>query len=321
MNIREIARLAGCSPATISRVFNRTPGVSKELSQKILKIAAERHYHPRITEKQKNVVLITPYNSVYPVQSCIDMLLMAVTQELPKQGYRVEILPVNSAERLSDIRFCAAVGIGLEHSVFPDWEQRFDAPLIFLDRSPQKPLRSDGNVFFVNSDEQMGVKLALEHLRERKCRKVGCIIHGNPGEGNASIRHAAILSTLKKLNFPCEESLIHFSGNGSDRYVELVGKLLRHGIDALFCPGGNAGITVLYALSLYNRQVPGDISLIASEQSFFSNYATPPQTTVTQEYSLLAQKVVEVISARIAGSPVPSVTTLPYRLIRRESVR
>lgn len=320
MNIREIAELAGVSPATVSRVFSRNPGVSKELSRKILKIAAERHYHPRISEKQKDVVLITPYDSVYPVQSCIDMLLMALTQELPKQGYRVEILPVNSSERLSDVRFCAAVGIGLEPSLFPDWQDRFDSPLIFLDRSPAGKPDPDGNIYYVNSDERMGMRLALDHLRERGCRKVGCIIHGNPGEGNASIRHTAILESLKELGFPCDERLICFSGNGSERYAELVGKLLRAGADALFCPGGNAGITVLYALSLYGKLVPQDISLIASEQSFFSAYAVPPQTTITPEYPLLARKVVELISGRIAGERMPFVTTLPCRLIRRESV-
>ena len=103
--------------------------------------------------------------------------------------------------------------------------------------------------------------------------------------------------------------------------MELVGKLLKQGADALFCPGGNAGIVVLYALSLYGKQVPDDISLIASEQSFFSGYAVPPQTTITQEYALLAEKVVELINNRVSGNPAPGITTLPYRLIKRESVK
>ena len=320
MNIRKIAELAGVSPATVSRVFGRSSGVRKEIAQKVLKIASENNYHPRISEKHKNVVLITPYNSVYPVQSCIDMLLMALTQELPKQGFRVEILPVNSLERLPDVRFCAAVAIGLDPAELADWDENFSEPLIFLDRYPAE--KNPGrNVYFVNSDESAGMELALRHLKERKCRKVGCIIHGNPGEGNASRREKAIREALKKLDFPDDDSLIRFSGNGSEQYVELVGKLLRLKVDALFCPGGNAGITVLYAMSLYGKQIPEDISLIASEQTFFSNYAVPPQTTITQEYQQLAQKVVSLINRRVDGEEVPQVSTLPYRLIKRESVR
>ena len=320
MNIRKIAELAGVSPATVSRVFGRSPGVSKKISQKVLKIAAENNYHPRISEKQKNVVLITPYNSVYPVQSCIDMLLMALTQELPKQGYRVEILPVNSLERLPDVRFCAAAAIGLEPSDLSEWDEHFSEPLIFLDRHPQE--KNPGqNIYYVNSDESAGVELALKHLKERNCRKVGCIIHGNPGEGNASQREKAIRKALKKFDLPDDDSLIRFSGNGSEQYVELVGKLLKQKVDALFCPGGNAGITVLYAISLYDKQIPEDISLIASEQTFFSNFAVPPQTTITQEYQQLASEVVSLINRRLDGEEVPRITTLPYRLIKRESVR
>lgn len=320
MNMRKIAELAGVSPATVSRVFNRNTGVNEEIAKKIRKIASEYNYHPQISEKLKNVVIITPYNNVYPVQSCIDMLLMALTGVLPEAGFRVEILPLNSLERLPDIRFCAAVAIGIDPSMLPDWEEKYNEPLIFLDRSPAGKKRGN-NIFFVNSDEFSGMELALTHLKERSCKKIGCIIHGNRGEGNTLLRENAVLEILKKLHLPDSPSLIQFSGEGSLRYVELVGKLLKQGVDALFCPGGNAGITVLYALSLYGRQVPDDISLIASEQTFFSNYAVPPQTTITQEYALLAGKVLELISARTSGKNFPCVTTLPYRLIKRESVK
>ncbi|MBE6375461.1 MAG: LacI family transcriptional regulator [Lentisphaerae bacterium] len=321
MNIKEFAELAGVSPATVSRVFSRNPGVSGENVQKVLKIAEKYNYHPRISEKQKNVVLITPYDSVYPVQSCIDMLLMAVTRELPKHGFRVEILPVNSLERLSDVRFCGAVAVGLEPEMFKNWDQKYDAPLVILDRHVHGKKNKDHNLYYVNSDESLGMELAISYLKERGCRKIGCIIHGNPGEGNVDIRHEAISGLLKKYDFPADELLIRFSGNGNEKYVELIGKLLRQGVDALFCPGGNAGIVALYALSLYGKQIPEDISLIASEQTYFSNYAVPPQTTITQEYALVAEKVVNIIVDRIEGKDVARVTTLPYRLIKRESVK
>ena len=103
--------------------------------------------------------------------------------------------------------------------------------------------------------------------------------------------------------------------------MDLIGKLLRQQVDALFCPGGNAGIVSLYAFSLFNRRVPEDISLIATEQTFFSEYAVPPQTTVTQNYEAVAAAVADVIEARIDGRRAETVTVLPYRLIRRESVR
>ena len=56
MNIKEFAQAAGVSPATVSRVFNRTPGVKAEVVQQVLKAAAKYNYHPHISEKQKSVL-------------------------------------------------------------------------------------------------------------------------------------------------------------------------------------------------------------------------------------------------------------------------
>lgn len=321
MNIREIAAAAGVSPATVSRVFNRAPGVSPAVAERVLLVAKENNYHPRMPEKQKNVVLITPYNNIYPVQSCIDMLLMELAQVLPKAGFRVEILPVNSIERLAEISFCGAVAVGIDPHELSGWDSRYGTPLIFLDRHPAENAAKEYNVCYVNSDETMGMELALDHLAGRGCCKIGCIIHGEPGEGNCSIRYRAIADWFQKKSIPFDERLVLFAGNDSGKYVELTGKLLKYGCDALFCPGGNAGITVLYALSLYGKKVPEDISLIASEQSFFSNYAVPPQTTITQQYSLVAEEVVGIMQKRLAGNTVSCITTLPYSLIRRESVK
>ena len=83
MNIQEIARLAHVSPATVSRVFSHHPSISAAVRSKVLDIAREHDYLPRFSQRQKNVVILTPYRSVYPVQSCVDMLMMALMQHLP----------------------------------------------------------------------------------------------------------------------------------------------------------------------------------------------------------------------------------------------
>lgn len=318
MTISEIARLAGVSTSTVSRVFSHHPNIREDVRDRVFQVAREHGYRPRLTSRQKNVVIITPYNSDYPVHSCVDMLLMALTRELPTRGFRIEILPHDNLARLAGIQFCGAVAIGAEPGDFREWSERFAPPLVIVDRRAEQ-LPSE--VYCVRSDEGQGMDLAIGHLAERGCRKIGCIIHGDPGTGNADARYEAIVKALKKRGLPFQDNLIYFSGPGTERYVDLIGKLLRQQVDALFCPGGNAGIVSLYAFSLFNRRVPEDISLIATEQTFFSEYAVPPQTTVTQNYEAVAAAVADVIEARIDGRRAETVTVLPYRLIRRESVR
>ena len=188
---------------------------------------------------------------------------------------------------------------------------------MIVDRNASKVPR---DVYFVHSDEKQGMETAIDHLHSRGCRKIGCIIHGDPGTGNADIRYKAILGALQTRGLPTNP-FIHFSGPGNEKYVEIIGRLLRQNVDALFCPGGNAGIVAQYALSLFNRKIPEDISLIASEQTFFSQYAVPPQTTITQDYKAVAAAVADVIEARLDGTPIKTRTMLPYRLIPRDSVR
>ncbi|QYY34315.1 LacI family DNA-binding transcriptional regulator [Ruficoccus sp. ZRK36] len=315
--IHEIAKIAGVSAATVSRVFNHHPNIRLEVRKRVFSVAREHGYHPRLTLKQKNVVVITPYDPVYPVQSCVDMILMALVQEMSKRGFRLEILPGDNRERLDAIQFCAAIAIGAEPAEFSDWSERYAMPLIIMDR--EGPTESP-DVFYVRSDEEQGMRQAIQHLHERGYKKIGCIIHGSPHTGNATRRQNGIFKALKETGLPCDDSLVCFSGPGSDKYVELIGKLLKQDIDALFCPGGNAGIVSLYAFSLYNRRVPEDIALIASEQTKISQYTVPPLTTITPDYQAMAASTADLIEARIEGDTTPASTMLPYQLISRDSV-
>lgn len=317
IKIQEFAELAGVSIATVSRVFNHHPSIRPELRKRVFAAAREHGYHPRLSLRQKNVVVITPYNAVWPVQSCMDMILMALTQEMALRDFRLEILPINNSKRLGGIQFCAAIALGAEPAEYENWAERFPVPLLILDRNmkPESP-----NVLCIHSDEAQGMKIAIEHLHERGCRKIGCIIHGDEGTGNADLRHAAIRRTLTAKKLPCDDSLVVFSGAGSDKYVELIGKLLKRGVDALFCPGGNAGVVALHALSLYGKRVPEDISLIASEQTSFSRYAVPPLTTISPDYAAMARSAVDLIEAHLDGKKPPAQIVLPYGLLKRESV-
>ncbi|MBN8215757.1 MAG: LacI family DNA-binding transcriptional regulator [Spirochaetes bacterium] len=315
MKLQEIAKLAGVSPATVSRVFSHHPNIRADLRARVFAIAKEHAYHPRLSTKQRNVVIITPGEAVYPIRNCLEMVMMALTLELPKRGLRLEVLPQDNLERLQSIQFCGAVAIGAEPKDFSQWSGRFSAPLVLVDRPA--PANAP-NVYSVRSDEAQGMDLAIGHLHDRGCRKIGSIVHGAPGTGNADIRRAAILKALRERDLPIGDALVCLSSD--EHYVELIGKLLKQGVDALFCPGGNAGIVAAYALSLYSQRVPRDISLIASEHSLYSRYATPPQTTITQDHEALAQIAANVIESHLDENRLPQNTVLPYRLIGRDSV-
>jgi LacI family transcriptional regulator len=315
MRLQEIAKLAGVSPATVSRVFSHHPNIRSKIRKHVFEIAKAHGYHPRLSTKQRNVVIILPGDEIYPIRNCLEMVMMALTFVLPKHGFRIEVLPQNNLDRLDSIQFCGAIAVGAETEDFKKWTHLFSAPLVLVDR--EVPSNSP-NVYSVRSDETQGMELAIGHLYERGCRKIGCIVHGKPGRGNADPRRTGIVKALKARDLPANDALIYLSGD--DNYVEIIGKLLKQGVDALFCPGGNAGIVTAYALSLFNKRVPEDISLIASEHKLFSGFATPPQTTIIQDHIALAEISANAIDSHLSESRFPQHSVLPYSLIIRDSV-
>ncbi len=317
MKIQDIAGLANVSPATVSRVFSHHPNIKKEVRERVLALAKKHNYHPRLPSKQRNVVIILPETEIYPIRNCLEMVMMALTVVLPKRGFRIEVLPADNLDRLESIQFCGAVAIGADPDMFKDWGRRFPSSLVLIDR---KALPGSHNVYSVHSDEEQGMDLAVGCLYEHGCRNIGCIIHGVAGSGNVDVRRNGVIKALKNRHLPATDSLVHLCGEDS-RYVEIIGKLLKLGIDGLFCPGGNAGTVAAYALSLFNKKIPEDVSLIASENKLYSCYAVPPQTTLTQDHIQLATMAADIIEAFPDVSRHPQCAVLPYRLIGRDSVR
>ena len=317
MRIQEIAKRAGVSTATVSRVFSHHPNIRDSVREHVFAVARECGYHPRLSTKQKNVVVITPYKLVYPVQAYVEMVMTELIRELSLRGCRIEILPHDNLERLDSIQFCGAVSIGFESPLFESWDERFAVPLILIDRKPSG--RSSG-VYCVHSDERQAMELGIGYLAERGFRRIGSLIHGVEGSGNVEIRREGIRLALEKRGLPAGEELIRIAR--PEDYIEEIGKLLRNGIDSLFCCGGeNAGGIAAYALSLYGKRIPDDLSLVSSERSQISRYCVPPHTTISQDYSAVAAAVAAALDAGIRGEKIPAETILPYKLILRESTR
>ena len=141
--IQEIAKLAGVSTATVSRVFSHHPNVKDDVRERVFSAARKNGYRPRLSAKQRNIAVISPYKAVYPIQSYVEMVTSELIHELSLRDYRIEILPLDNLDQLPRIQFCGAVGIGTDGSLFQNWEEQFAAPLIIVDRDAAAELPGD----------------------------------------------------------------------------------------------------------------------------------------------------------------------------------
>lgn len=312
-SIQEIARLARVSTATVSRVFSNHPNVKSEVRERVLTVAASEGYHPRLSRRRRSVLLITPSRVEYPVQNYVEMVVSYLASELAERGYRVEILPSDSLDCLENIPFCGAFQIGSSEVPRDNWGDRFNVPLVMIDCEVTPP---QSNVFSVRSNERQGMALAVRHLYKLGHRRIGCLVSKL---GNWLQRARFLGEVLKELGLPSDASLIRIVTE--ENFVEEVGRLLRSEPDAIFSPGGSGGIITAYALSLYGKRIPEDISLVVSERTMISRYCIPPQTAITQDYRTLAVAAVDVIDAHLRKQECVEETVLDYQLIERDSVR
>lgn len=313
MKIQEIAALAGVSTATVSRVFSHHPNIRKEVREHVLAVARQYGYRPRSSGKQKNIVIIVPYKQIYPVAEFVDMVTSELIRELAQCGYRIELLPLDNLERLSEISFSGAIGIGID--VPEKWDEKFALPLVIIDKIPAKKV---SGVSFVYSDEAQGMELAIGHLASRGCRKAGVLLHGVSGCGNVDKRRQAAFKALQKHQLPYDDSLVRITV--AENFLEEMGKLLQYGIDGTFCGGGaNFGGIAAYALSLFGRKIPSDIRLVSSERHRISRYCIPPQTTISPDYEKMAAAVVQQLDGMLNGEKAAAEVILPYSLIVRDS--
>ena len=200
MKIQEIAKRAGVSTATVSRVFSNHPNIREELRERVLAAARQAGYHPRLSQKQQNVVVISPLREIYPIRSYVEMVISELALTLSARGYRIEMLPSDNLSQLERIRFCGAVSIGVDVESFGNWEERFAAPLVVIDRDV--PPTGAGEIYSIRSDENQAMHLGIECLARHGCRKVGVIIYGKADMGNTGIRHGAVLRALRANRLP-----------------------------------------------------------------------------------------------------------------------
>src|SRR3954465_8529170 len=177
MDIREIARRAKVSTATVSRTINRVPSVDPQLARRVWKVVEELGYYPNtqaralVSGKSRIFGLIVSEitNPFFPeiVQSFEDIavqhnyeILLTSTVHNPK---RMELAVRRMIERRVDGG--AILTFGMEDSLIEDLRYR-KLPLVFVDVGPHVPGLSNIRINYLN-----GIRQAVQHLAAMRHKK------------------------------------------------------------------------------------------------------------------------------------------------------
>lgn len=308
--LRQLAAAAGCAASTVSRALSGSGYVSPQLRSRILKLAREAGY---FDEEQRNVAVLIPETADF--HGYLGLMLHALLGELSRQKYCPLILLENNDVQLDETIVRGVITLAYRAGATAGWCNRHQIPLVSINTAPA--LRE--NIYSVCSDDEQGMKLALDYLFRRGHRRIGLLtLCFQPPEENL-IQSTRFRSFLELCAGTPGVSGFHRNLQQRNEIHRVLRELLDEKCTALIATGESLGGTTAQALRDFRLRIPEDISLIASEDADISCCLTPPQTTIRQEMGRISAEAVNMLNRQIAGLPIRNVT-VPYSLIERGSV-
>lgn len=325
VTILDIAREAGVSPSTVSRVLSGTAPVAPHKRDLVLAIAKKLRYLPNpsaqsLVRGRTGAIGVLTQSIASPFYGEV---LLGVEQGLSGSGYHLIFASGNwqtdhelAALSLLSARRVDAL-IAMTGVLSDDHLRRAaeDMPLVVIGRSipgiEDQCLRVDD---FQASYEATRYLISLGHRR---------IIHiAGPGHHQDAVdRKAGYAQALTDAGLPCDEDLIVEGDFTEQSGLIAMEALLRRAsiFSAIFAANDQMAYGARLALYRHGIRVPDDVSLIGFDDQPASAYTTPALTTVRQPTHDMGCAAARAALRLLDGKP-PALPVITTELIIRESV-
>jgi len=333
MNINDIAHMVGVSKGTVSRVINNSKtGVSEETRARILKTIEEVGYIPNrmagsiAIAKTKTIGLIIPdiQNLFFP------QMVRGVENCAMENGYSLFLCNTDSSIRKQEIYLRAFMekrvdGILINTcGVMQDrtlWKSicQSGIPIVLLDRKTSDFADKPG--IFIDNRE--AAYMGVSHLIDTGCRKI-LFLCGPKDVFTSSERLKGYCKALHIADIPYREDYViygtHTAQYGYDTIKELLPRYPE--VDAVFAGADTIAVGVLKALREMEIPVPDQISVLGFDNIMFSEFLSPPLTTVAQPIYDIGYRAAEKLLSCIRHEPGSDKSEyMGTVLIQRESTR
>ncbi|MCU1288252.1 MAG: transcriptional regulator, lacI family [Acidobacteria bacterium] len=340
-SIKDVARQAGVSTATVSHVLNNTRFVSDEVRARVTLAVEQCSYYPNAHARSLasgksriiGLVISDIANPFFPE------LVKSIESAAFEHGYDVMLSNTNyETERTSHYvqrfieRKVAGVAVmtsEMDKNLIDELARR-EVPVVFLDVGEAGLHMSNLRV-----DYEEGIEQAIRHLVELGHRRIA-YISGNNNLRSSKRRLEAFKRTVHQL-FPDEPALI-FYGNlkvegGRQAARELLTKEKHNLPTAIVAANDLMAIGAISEFEAANLHVPGDISIVGFDDIAFAGLTKPPLTTVRLPLEELGRCAVEAlmnnlksteehgVEIRISTSLIVRESTAPVRLRQNSRVK
>jgi len=332
-NRKDVARLAGVSEATVSRVFNNVSPLREETKRKVLQAAKELNYHPNVIAqnfakgKSHNIGVIVPYLPKVNVMSThyFSEIVSGIGAKLGESGYGLLLLFQPPDERKNYVQLfqsqrvdgCIILGSSDNAAEIEAIEElhQLQLPYCLINQT-----YSGYSFHTIDADHVGGSFQATSFLLDKGFRHV-IFINGPKEYSNSLDRFKGYKQAFDKRNERFSKEFV-FEGNYSRKSgyqaAKEISKLLPTS-KAIFSANDRMAIGLMQGLGELGLQAGTDYAIIGYDDSEIARMTSPPLTTVRVPLYEMGKLAAEKILNFISDNESEQQIRLPVTLIERNS--
>lgn len=320
--IKDVAKKAGVTVTTVSRVLNNRGYISEVTRKKVYEAMKELNYQPnelaRSLYRKKSYLIgllipnvahpffaeLTGYIEYYAYQEGYKILLCNSGQDSSKEKEYIDMLKRHQVD---------GIIIG-SHTLEAEQYLNVKLPIVAIDRYYS-------NIPYVASDNYKGGILATKLLIQKGCKKIahisGPLILNTPANNRyKAFKDVATQEGVE--HYVVETKLNSFE---IEEFKKIVRDLFKEhpDIDGIFASGDLIAASVISVAKELNKKIPQDLKIVGYDDINVANLVVPSLTTVRQPIKEIARKAIELLLRQIDGEKVEKENILPITLIERET--
>ncbi|MDG3180473.1 LacI family transcriptional regulator [Streptococcus suis] len=321
ITMKDVAKLAGVSVGTVSRVINQEQGIKEITLKKVQQAIDELGYIPDVyargmkKNKTETIALIVP--SVW--HPFFGEFAFHVEVELSKKGYKLLLCNISGPKRELDYITMLQQNkvdgiIAITYSPIEDYLSS-NIPFVSIDRTYE-----DKAIACVSSDNQKGAELAAQVLISKGGTHFGFIGGHNKTINETKKRRLFFEKTILEAGFPCEVLDLE---EPYDNFLEEVEVFLRQHpeIDALFTINDFTAIDAISILEKLGKKVPEDVQVVGYDGIRQAEERTQYLSTIRQPIEEMATEAVQCLLDILDKKDRPLQITLPISYLEGKTTK
>jgi len=329
VTIRDVARQADVSVATVSRFINQTVPVSEDVARRIQSVMKELRYSPHVaarnlaTNRTNAIGLMVSFN-IYgdffgPMLNGIESVvgehglnLLISSNNLSLRSGRGGSMPLGPTNTDGLIIYADSID---DADIRHLYEHEF--PMVMVYRTPG----NDFKIPCVNIENKAASYKIVEHLIKVHNRRQIVYLRGPEGQQDSYWRELGYRKALEENGIPYDPMLV-LPGEFERHIAAMtITDALLNGLefDAVFAGDDDAAVGVLGALRDTGKRVPRDISVVGFDDQRTSSYLTPALTTVRAPTLEVGRVAAQQLITLMREGEADCETLLPTEIVIRES--